>query len=417
MVRLSIWRPECRKMRPSQRKVICLPDEFMEQHGKPTDPYRIFFPLGILLGVMGVLIWPLYYFGLTQGYSGRAHAFVQTDGFLFSFVAGFLLTAIPRFTATETPGRSVQYMLAAIVSFCAVAIEFHYFAIGNALFVAAYVMLMVLAISRFRRRKQAPPETFAFIGFGLFAGAAGALIAAGVALETVPPSWDLLGRRLLTEGMVLLLVLGVGGFLGPRLLGFAALPKFTAMQQTSPSGPKILLYKIAGLALLMSLVADYGFGFASSAFLRAAVVTMVILSTAQLWRLPVARSTLAWCVWTADWLVILSLWLLAALPRYRIDLLHILFIGGFTLLILAVGTRVALSHGGHSLALEQRSWPLRIGLSSGLVAMLARVGAPLAPFSYFEHLAWAAILWIGGILFWGFYLFRWTSNGTKQRVL
>src|SRR5262245_3977047 len=107
-------------MRPSQRKAICLPDEFMEQHGKPTDPYRIFFPLGILLGVMGVLIWPLYYFGLTQGYSGRAHAFVQTDGFLFAFVAGFLLTAIPRFTATETPAKSVQYVLAAIVSFCAV---------------------------------------------------------------------------------------------------------------------------------------------------------------------------------------------------------------------------------------------------------------------------------------------------------
>jgi uncharacterized protein involved in response to NO len=389
----------------------------MELHGKPTDPYRIFFPLGIFLGVMGVLIWPLYYFGLIPGYSGRAHAFVQTDGFLFSFIAGFLLTAIPRFTGTESPSRSVQYVLAAIVSACAVAIEFYYFAVGNLLFLAAYVMLMVLAIGRFKRRKQAPPETFAFIGFGLFAGALGALIAAVVALEMIAPSWDLLGRRLLTEGMVLLLVLGVGGFLGPRLLGFASLPKFTALQQTTPASPKILLYKIAGLVLLLSLVADYGFGFASLAFVRAVVVTIVILSTAHLWRLPVARTTLAWCVWTADWLVIVSLWLLAALPRYRIDLLHILFIGGFTLLILAVGTRVALSHGGHSLALEQRSWPLRIGLITGLVAMFARVGAPFAPFSYFEHLAWAALLWIGGILFWGFYLLRWTSNYSKQRGL
>jgi uncharacterized protein involved in response to NO len=122
------------------------------------------------------------------------------------------------------------------------------------------------------------------------------------------------------------------------------------------------------------------------------------------------RTTLAWCVWIAHWLVILSLWLVAAVPRYRIDFLHVLFIGGFTLLILAVGTRVTLSHGGHSLTLERSSWPLRIGLTTGLVAMLARIGAPFAPFSYFEHLAFAGLLWIGGMLFWGFYLLRWTSN-------
>ena len=74
--------------------------------------------------------------------------------------------------------------------------------------------------------------------------------------------------------------------------------------------------------------------------------------------------------------------------------------------ILAVGTRVTLSHGGHGLAKERASWPLRIGIATGLIAMLARVGAPFSGFTYFEHLALAALLWIGGILFWGFHLFR-----------
>ena len=78
------------------------------------------------------------------------------------------------------------------------------------------------------------------------------------------------------------------------------------------------------------------------AFLRAIAVTAVILSTVQPWKVPVMRSTPAWCVWTAHWLVILSVWLVAIFPRYRVDFLHILFIGGFTLLILAVGTRVTL---------------------------------------------------------------------------
>jgi uncharacterized protein involved in response to NO len=99
-------------------------------------------------------------------------------------------------------------------------------------------------------------------------------------------------------------------------------------------------------------------------------------------------------------------WLVAIAPRYRIDLLHVLFIGGFSLLILAVGTRVTLSHGGHGLASERSSWPLRIGVGTGLIAMLARVGAPFSGLTYFAHLAWAGILWIGGMLFWGFYLVR-----------
>src|SRR5262245_62636723 len=100
------------------------------------------------------------------------------------------------------------------------------------------------------------------------------------------------------------------------------------------------------------------------AFVRATIATAVILSTVQPWRLPSVRTTLAWCVWIAHWLVILSLWLVAAVPRYRIDFLHVLFIGGFTFLILAVGTRVKLSSRGHSISLGLSSSPLRIGLTT-----------------------------------------------------
>src|SRR5215470_6631295 len=161
---------------------------------------------------MGVAIWPLYYYGVTEGYSGRAHAFVQTDGFLYAFIAGFLLTAIPRFTGTEAPSRRTQYVLTLLLAACAAGFEFHFWAIGNTLFLAAHAMLIILAVRRFRRRQQEPPETFSLVGLGLIGGMAGALIDAGIAWNLVPPSWDLLGKRLLTEGMVLLLVLGVGGF-------------------------------------------------------------------------------------------------------------------------------------------------------------------------------------------------------------
>ena len=295
-----------------------------------------------------------------------------------------------------------------MIAVCALAFEFQFFVAGQTMFVIAHFMLITLAFRRYRGRQQDPPETFSLVGLGLLSGTLAALINAGIAWNIVGPFWDPLGKRLLTEGMVLLLILGIGGFLGPRLLGFAQLPQFTNIQRgiEQPGSSKAPFYTIAGLVILLSLIAEYGFGLSAMAFVRAAAASIVILSTLQPWRLPAVRTTLSWCVWFAHWFVILAVWIVAIVPRYRIDLLHILFIGGFTLLILAVGTRVTLSHGGYALAKERRSWPLRIGISTGLIAMLARVGAPFSGLTYFAHLAWAAILWIGGMLFWGSYLVR-----------
>src|SRR5262245_56415747 len=157
----------------------------MEQHGKPTDAYRIFFPLGVILGAFGVAIWPLYYYGITEGYSGRAHAFVQTDGFLYAFIAGFLLTAIPRFTGTDTPSRSVQYVLASIIAIAALSFELQIFKVGQTAFLIAHLMVVVLAAKRFIRRKQDPPETFALVGLGMLSGAVGALINAAMVWDVI----------------------------------------------------------------------------------------------------------------------------------------------------------------------------------------------------------------------------------------
>lgn len=381
--------------------------ETQAAHGSTTDPYRVFFPLGILLGLAGVSVWPLYYFGVTEGYSGRAHAFVQICGFLYSFAAGFLLTAIPRFTGTQAPSRRLQYFLAGLLVFCVVAFELGRFTFGHSAFLAAHVTVITVAARRFLRRQQNPPATFGLVGFGLITGALAAALNAAVAFELIAPFWDPLARRLLTEGMFLMLVLGVGGFLGPRLLGFAALPKLVIPAAVGAKTPAFntasLAYAGAGFILLLSLVVEYGLDFGPASFLRAGITTAVIAGTVRPWQPPAVRTTLAWCVWTANLLVVLGVWLVAFAPAYRADFLHVLFIA-FTLLIVAVGTRVTLSHGGHPLSREQRSWPLRVGLATGLVAMLVRLGAPFAPSTYFDHLAWAGMLWMAGITVWGFYL-------------
>jgi uncharacterized protein involved in response to NO len=377
--------------------------ESATRHGSATDAYRIFFPLGLALGLTGVSVWPLYYFGITEGYNGRTHAFVQICGFLYSFAAGFLLTAIPRFTKTNAPGRKIQYLLAALLVSAVVAFEAGVFTVGHVSFFAAHLVLITLAAQRFLHRKENPPATFPLVGIGLLTGAIAAALNSAIAFGVMAPSWDPLAKRLLTEGMFLMLVLGVGGFLGPRLMGFAALPQpGMIIPQARGAGTA---YAGTGLLLLASLIAEYGFEFAPAAYLTAALATTVICVTVRPWQLPAVRTTLAWCVWTANWLTVLGVWAAAHAPAYRADFLHILFIA-FTLLIVAVGTRVALSHGGYPLSRERRSWPLRIGLATLLVAMLARLGAPFAPSTYFDHLAWAGMLWMAGMLVWGLYLVR-----------
>jgi uncharacterized protein involved in response to NO len=377
-------------------------------HGAPGDPYRIFFPLGVVLGIAGVSIWLTYWLGLTAGYSGRAHAFIQIEGFLYAFIAGFLLTALPRFTGTAPPSRTTQYLLAAGVAATCVGFEREAFAFGHTLFLIVHATVIVLAVRRVRRRRSSPPEGFALVGAGMIAGAVGALVNVAVSWGWIIPQWDLLGRRLMTEGMVLLLVLGVGGFLGPRLLGFAPLPdlqKLAAAASARPpalfAGKRVGIYLAAGVAIVLSLVAEYGFAVPGMSLVRAVVATLLILRSITPWKRPIARTTLAWCVWSAHWFVIAGLWVVALAPAYRVDLLHVVFMGGFTLLILAVGTRVVLSHGGHALSHERRSWPLRAGIATGLVALAARIGAAFAPESFFEHLGIAAALWIAGMLLWG----------------
>ena len=210
-----------------------------------------------------------------------------------------------------------------------------------------------------------------------------------------------------------MLVLGIGGFLGPRLLGFAALPSVQMSSVAPARQVPLFLLRYRGLSVFgcrrNSIVIACGrvrFRKEWMSFIRAAAATSIIFATLQPWRLPAVRTTLAWCVWIANIFIIVALWLTATAPRYRADFLHVMFMGGFTLLILAVGMRVTLSHGGHSLNSEKKNWPLRLGLITGLVAMLARTGAPFAPATFFEHLAMAAVLWMAGVGFWGWRLLR-----------
>src|SRR3989338_4189974 len=66
------------------------------------EPYRIFFPLGVWMGAVGIGHWLFYALHWLPRYSGFFHSSIQIMVYMNCFVAGFLMTAIPRFTSTHS---------------------------------------------------------------------------------------------------------------------------------------------------------------------------------------------------------------------------------------------------------------------------------------------------------------------------
>src|ERR1043165_8588856 len=77
-----------------------------------AEPLPIFFPLGVLVGISGVSLWPLFFSGLHHSfYPGVMHARLMIEGFLGAFVFGFLGTALPRLTGSRPLSRPEFWIL------------------------------------------------------------------------------------------------------------------------------------------------------------------------------------------------------------------------------------------------------------------------------------------------------------------
>ena len=68
------------------------------------EPFRLFFPEGVLAGILGVSLWPLHFGGIMSFYPGQAHARLMAFGFFGGFIFGFLGTAMPRMLSAPPLG-------------------------------------------------------------------------------------------------------------------------------------------------------------------------------------------------------------------------------------------------------------------------------------------------------------------------
>jgi uncharacterized protein involved in response to NO len=390
---------------------IQLPPSAGALPGWRTDPYRVLFPLGVLLAWAGILHWLLLATGVIGEYRSIFHAFAQIEGFMTCFAVGFLFTLIPRRTATAPPAAwQMAVAVAAPVAITAGA-WFEEWALSQIPWLLLMGVLIQFAVSRFLAPGAAPrvPNSFVWVVLALLMGAGGSVLAGAGAAMGEDLFWvHDVGRSIILQGMFTGLVLGVGGMLLPVITRGAP-----PLGGPAPSARAKGLHLLAGVAFLSSFFLEVLVSIRLGFAVRAAAVLAVLLLSAEIWRLPTVPGLHRRFIWLAAWFLPAGYASVAAFPEYPTAGLHVVFIGCFALLALSISIHVVLSHGGAPGLLEQRPWPVALMGALLLAALALRVLVNTDQPHVYRWLGLAASAFLCATLVWGLFLLS-TLRGSPR---
>ncbi len=358
------------------------------------EPYRLFFPLGVLAGTIGIAQWFLYAVGLVHSYSGFFHSSLQTMVYINCFIAGFLMTALPRFTMSA-PARGWE-VIGVLMIFLGIGIYlvFEEWVIAESILLGWYAFLMYFALSRIRQRPRNmpggnPPRELVWVPVALAYGIIGTVILM-LGQTKLLPIWALkVGKPMMEQGFLTALVMGVGSFLIARLMGI-----------TRPSSLGIQGHLGCALLFFVSFWVE-GLGQPVPGYLlRALAVTIVFYQAHILGQWPRASAFFVKWAWGSVWMVVLGFWGAGLWNKYQTVMLHLTFLGGFSLMTFAVASMVILSHAGQSHRLQTGPWALWVLAPAVLTALAYRLAVALWPDLYFQLLGMAAGVWMMGAWIW-----------------
>lgn len=362
------------------------------------EPFRVFFPLAVLIGWIGVGHWLLYATGLTETYSGFLHGQVMTQAFMMALAVGFLLTALPRRTQSAPP--SALEMVIALVALGTVttAALMGRWALAQGAYAGLFLVLLQFAVRRFLGQGAArrPPASFVLVPIAVAHGLAGAMLIVAATRPGSSPWVIALGRLFVEQGVFLSLAIGIGSLVLPLMAGE---PPPADLGSSPGERRKLVGYAAIGAALAASMILEAAGWMRLGPLLRGLVVATGLAVGGGAWRPPRKPGLHRRLVWLAVWMMPVGLLGAALAPDLRIAMLHVLFIGGFGLMGFGVATHVSLAHLDlERLALGRPPAVAALGVLM-VLAMLARVGADLSA-GYFDHLGWAAALWLAGSGIW-----------------
>jgi uncharacterized protein involved in response to NO len=367
------------------------------------EPFRLLFPIGASLGIVGVMMWPSFIWKWTSLYPGQFHARVMIEGFLSSFVFGFLGTALPRLLGFKRVSLWETMMISAgLVAAVLFQLMGNMFWGDLIFWLTLTGFLGLLGYRTIKMRTDIPPPSFVLALLGLVCAWMGLgvqlLMLSGV---SIPETAFSLSRLMFYQGYILFPILGVGAFLMPRFFG---LPNHQSFPE-SISIPKGWTSQ-AGFALLCGAVMMTGFilealnyarwGYAC----RTVAILVFFLKSVPIHRAEGKQGSLALGLKLSLASVILGYGLMAIFPQRSISFLHLIFVSGFSLVTLVIATRVVLGHSGQAAKFNIRIKSIITVIIFLIIAMLTRVSADWTPSIQWTHYAYAAVTWAAGVIVW-----------------
>lgn len=374
------------------------------------EPYRAFFPVGMLAGIWGVMMWPMLYAGWIHFYPGEAHTRIMIEGFLGAFVLGFIGTAFPRLTGNRSWFGGEFFLILLLWTLTVMSHAMGKVQAGDAAFCVLLLALFTGMAGRWiAGHRDTPPPGFLLA----FAGILGAAVAAGfLAWNTNPSPAQLQFARLcLFQGFLLLPLMGIGPYVLPRFFGMNSSHSFDDAP-SPPNGwwPKAISATIAGLLVIAGFVLEVMGNALAGQLLRAMVILVWFALETPVFRRVKLSTTpgnaVRWAViGLASGLACAAFW-----PLTRVGSLHLFFVTGLGLVTMAVGTRVILGHAGrHDLLTGKILW-LRWVIGLLILAATTRMSCDFLPNLRVSHHIYAAWTWTIAAVIWlialGKFLFR-----------
>jgi len=376
------------------------------------EPFRVLFPMGMLLGWAGVLHWFLLGIGLTQSYQSVFHSMAQIQGMLTAFACGFLMTFIPRRMRAAPASRWELGLALVLPVVCTAAAWFEQFALAQTAWVAVIVTLLVFAVRRGRSASGVKMHaSFVWVPLSLLAAVSGAVMTAvgGIAGDDWMWLHDI-GKSLVLQGLFTGLVIGIGGLLLPALTRGGD----PAAGMSLPDRQADRLLHVAAALLFFATFFLELRSVQGAYALRAAMVVWALVYGAKLYRRPTQPGLSRWLVWAAAWMVPVGFVAVALFPAYRVAALHVVFIGGFSLLTFTIASHVALSHGRGGPITRTSPATLKMMAALLTLALVFRALLSLDPVRFSLWIAAASFCFLAATVSWAVLVFRYLRVDPSQ---